>query len=78
MHHVDQLAARRDAKQHAMLERPMTPLEALEEGDRLAVRLIGLSAGELVVDAQVVLEAARRIDEIVLGLRNLELDRGAQ
>lgn len=75
---VDELAARRQAKRAQMLARPMPPLAAIEEAEELALGLVSLSIGELLVDAGTVWESAKRIDEILLGLRNLELDRGAQ
>lgn len=74
----DELAARREAKRAQMLARPIPPLVAIEEAEELAVGLVVMCMGELLVDAAAVWESAKRIDQILLGLRNHELDRGAQ
>lgn len=66
--HRDELAPRRAAKRQAARARPMTVVEALEQADSLLCGLVGIATGELLVDAQEVLEAARRADELVIGV----------
>lgn len=75
---LDELAARREAKAQAERDRALTPLEAMDEAAGLTLDLLHLTQGELLVDAQVVHAAVRRLDALVMGLRKYEFERGAR